>query len=97
MPQACSDPAHIKKVALAILAYFRLHPRAKDTAEGIARWWVGEKKIAVKEALDLLMKEGVVRETRNHFFYSGHPDLAKRRRRSGTGTRIVNLDSRTAQ
>jgi hypothetical protein len=69
MPQAENKSEEVQKVALAILAYFRLHPHAKDTAEGIADWWVREDKRVVKEALDLLVKEQVVATSRDHYFF----------------------------
>ena len=53
------DPS-TRRVAIAILHYLRDHPTAKDTAEGIAKWWVSEDRGAVENALALLVKEGVV-------------------------------------
>jgi len=50
----------IRQAAINILNYLRDHPQAKDTAEGIARWWVHEDVQVVKDALGLLQKEGVV-------------------------------------
>jgi len=53
----------MRQVAINILNYLRDHPQAKDTAEGIARWWVHEDAQAVKDALSLLQKEEVVEKT----------------------------------
>ncbi|MCB0302310.1 MAG: hypothetical protein KDI38_00870 [Calditrichaeota bacterium] len=52
----------VVNVAIRILDYFRLHPAAKDTLEGIANWWLGENKEIVEEALQILIREGVVEE-----------------------------------
>jgi len=50
----------IRQAAINILNYLRDHPQAKDTADGIARWWVHEDAQVVKDALGLLQEEGVV-------------------------------------
>lgn len=55
-------------VAIAILSYLRDNPSAKDTAAGVAKWWVGEKQKIVEEALKLLISEGVVLEEKNMYF-----------------------------
>ena len=47
-------------MALAVLTYLRMHPMAKDTARGIAEWWVSEELATVEKALVLLVGEGVV-------------------------------------
>lgn len=52
---------------MAILHYLRDHPQAKDSAKGIAQWWVEEKQEIVAKALALLVKEGVV-EKRGHLY-----------------------------
>lgn len=52
-------------MAIAILHYFRDHPSAKDSAAGIAKWWVGEEKEVVEKALALLMEEGVMKKRRH--------------------------------
>jgi hypothetical protein len=53
------------KIAYEILAYLLDHPDAQDTLEGVAEWWLLERKIRdhveiVKEALDELVREGWV-------------------------------------
>jgi hypothetical protein len=47
-----------------LLAYFRSHPRARDTAEGIARFWLDAEPREVERALEHLVKVGEVREVR---------------------------------
>ena len=49
---------------MAILHYLRDHPTAKDSAAGIAKWWVGEAPELVEKALALLVKEGVIEKKR---------------------------------
>ena len=49
-----SLPANTAQVALMILDYIKHHPNAKDTAEGIAQWWVHQPAEVVEHALDLL-------------------------------------------
>jgi hypothetical protein len=42
-------------LALQILDYFRRHPQAKDSVEGIAQFWVSADPIEVRRALDRLV------------------------------------------
>lgn len=67
------EGARARPVALArqILRYLVSHPAAKDTAEGVLKWWLPEgpveyDKAAVQEALDFLVVKGWLteRETR---------------------------------
>jgi DNA-binding IclR family transcriptional regulator len=44
------------QLALQILDYFRRHPQAKDSVEGIARFWVNADPIEVRRALDKLVE-----------------------------------------
>ena len=58
--------AHLE-TAREILRYFIRHPDAKDTLEGIARWWFGNNRFEkntseVAESLHLLMARGFVIE-----------------------------------
>lgn len=55
-----SSNHEIRRAAVAILNYLSDHPAAKDSVEGIAQWWTGEKPAVVKKALALLIKEGVI-------------------------------------
>jgi hypothetical protein len=48
------------QVVISILNYLLDHPNAKDTLEGVAKWWVGEDEELAKEALIFLQKEEVV-------------------------------------
>jgi|WetSurMetagenome_2_1015567.scaffolds.fasta_scaffold227570_1 hypothetical protein len=50
----------IKQAAIQILLYLQKHPEAKDTAEGIAQWWIREDVKIVEKALQLLAEEGVI-------------------------------------
>ena len=43
-----------------IVLYLETHPRALDTIDGIASWWVREDRRAVQRGLDLLERAGVV-------------------------------------
>lgn len=54
---------------LEILMYLRQNPQACDTLVGIARWWVPKQRIEaitreVKEALEDLIKQGLVVQTK---------------------------------
>jgi hypothetical protein len=57
-------------VEYEILAYLTSHPEAKDTLEGIARWWILEQRLLlqiqkVQEAIKALVeKELLVEEKR---------------------------------
>lgn len=67
------EGARARPVPLArqILRYLVSHPAAKDTAEGVLKWWLPEGRVeydraAVQEALDCLVAKGWLteRETR---------------------------------
>ena len=47
-------------LALQILDYLRRHPQAKDSVEGIARWWVNADPLDVRRALDKLVELNLV-------------------------------------
>jgi peroxiredoxin len=57
----------VRRAAIAILNYLRNHPLAKDSAKGIAQWWVQEEREVVEKALALLREEMVV-EKRGHVY-----------------------------
>lgn len=40
--------------------YLRDNPKAKDTLQGVAKWWVGDEEKVVNEALIFLQNEGVI-------------------------------------
>ncbi len=50
----------VRRVAIAILSYLREHSMAKDSAAGIAKFWVGENGEIVTAALALLLNEKVL-------------------------------------
>jgi len=56
----------VEAVATAILAHLDAHPLAADSAEGVARWWLGTDGSGVtleqvERALDLLVSRRVLR------------------------------------
>jgi hypothetical protein len=52
-------------LALQILDYFRRHPQAKDSVEGIAQFWVSADPIEVRRALDKLVDMKLVDKRTN--------------------------------
>ena len=70
-PYRASDenPGHrsVRKTAIDILSYLHQHPSAKDTPEGIARWWVNQNVETVEKALTLLIEEGAVEKDRGMY------------------------------
>ena len=55
------------ELAKRLLRYLTQHPTAKDTAEGIATWWLRRQHIeqsveAVRRALQLLIARGLLIE-----------------------------------
>ncbi len=61
------------KLALKILDYFRRYPQAKDTVEGIAKWWVQDDPVEVRRVLDKLVGLNAVGKRSNaalDLFYS---------------------------
>jgi hypothetical protein len=58
-----SSTENVQAVAAEILQYLVAHPLARDTVEGVLKWWlpthpVPKTKAAVQEALELLVAEG---------------------------------------
>ena len=56
----------VQAVATAILAHLEAHPLAADSADGVARWWLGNDGSSVtleqvEQALDLLVSRHVLR------------------------------------
>ncbi len=63
------DTAEARDIARAILRYLENHPEAKDTLDGIARWWLRREGSArlrrdVERAVSLLLSQGLILETR---------------------------------
>ena len=50
----------LSNVAHEIYEYLRLHPGAKDSAEGIARWWVEADVPQVRNALEELAEKRLI-------------------------------------
>jgi hypothetical protein len=60
-----------REIARAVLRYLETHPEAKDTLEGIARWWLERERSErlledVERAVALLLSSDLVLETRRH-------------------------------
>ncbi len=63
-----SPESSVQRLAGVIEAYLARWPRAADTEQGIADWWLGESGVVasaaeVAAALDLLLARRVVRRT----------------------------------
>ncbi len=57
--------ANVSDVASVIRRYAAEHPHGSDSLEGVQRWWLSEgaveaPSLMVQQALELLVKEGVV-------------------------------------
>jgi len=58
-------------VAQSIIEYVKENPDAKDTAEGIAKWWVQEDQAIVERALEyLVLRKQVLRYDAQTCLYS---------------------------
>lgn len=59
-----AEQEHLVAVVDAILRYLHSHPRAVDTVEGIAKWWISPEKCTdtdiVEAALARLEAQGLV-------------------------------------
>ena len=53
-------------LALKILDYFRRHPQAKDSIEGIARFWVDADPVDVSRELEKLVELGLISKRKNN-------------------------------
>ena len=58
----------IKKVANEIESYLLANPNAADSLHGITTWWIAKQRITenislVENAVDHLVKSGVIRRT----------------------------------
>ena len=63
--ESVADIGEDSQLALQILDYFRRHPQAKDSVEGIARFWVTADPIGVRRALDKLVELELVEKRKN--------------------------------
>ncbi len=68
MKQLNSDSPTDEVLAESLRQYLQTHPRAADTLEGIAKWWLPQalqpKSLEeVEKALDDLVVQGVVKKT----------------------------------
>jgi hypothetical protein len=76
------NDAESRELARAILRYLESYPGAKDTMDGIAQWWLlrewSERKLMdVQQAIELLLSEGLIIETRMEGlprFYQVNPE-----------------------
>lgn len=56
------------QLAFKILDYLRRNPAAKDSVEGIARWWVQEDPVEVRRVLEKLAELNLVGKRSNAAF-----------------------------
>lgn len=60
------DERDVEIIATDIMEYLQSHPRAGDSAQGVARWWLKPSHDTVpleqvEDALELLVSRGVLR------------------------------------
>ncbi len=60
-----ADLGEDSPLALQILDYFRRHPQAKDSVEGIARFWVDADPVEVSQALEKLVDLDLISKRKN--------------------------------
>lgn len=58
----------LAQLASEIREYLEHHPRAADSAEGVAKWWLKRQRFEqsltrIRKALDYLEAEGIVKKT----------------------------------
>ncbi len=63
--QVVAEIGEDSQLASRILDYFQRHPQAKDTVEGIARWWVSADPVGVRRVLDRLVDLELVERRAN--------------------------------
>lgn len=64
-PKDAAQSMENPQLAFKILDYFRRYPQAKDSVEGIARWWVQEDATEVRQVLDRLVDLNLVAKRRS--------------------------------
>jgi Fe2+ or Zn2+ uptake regulation protein len=62
-----SDEKEVAAIAETIIRYFKTHPHAVDSVEGITRWWLTRQRFletldSVERALEYLVTVGVVKK-----------------------------------
>ena len=55
-----TNGATLSAASEKLVHFLKSNPQASDTAEGIARWWINMPVAVVAQALDQLVKRGVV-------------------------------------
>ena len=85
----------ICRVAIAIIAYLRRHPDAKDNLDGIAYWWVDEERDLVEQGLSMLIDLGTVKK--EHELYSLADSLRSDRPESALGRLMEELRQKMEQ
>ncbi len=68
-PLNSSNGSSAQDSRLEILEYFRRHPAAGDSLEGILDWWLPQQRYetartAIQRALDDLVEQGLVEEVK---------------------------------
>ncbi len=86
----------MRRTALAILNYWRTHPRAKDSAKGIAQYWVSEEVETVNKALTMLVEEGLIEKRRHLYQLSSALDEPQSRKTTHLNKTLRRLRSRNA-
>ena len=79
------------EIASEILAYLTEHPNAQDTLDGVAQWWLLERKIrcqtkAVEAALAELVSKGLLAEVKRQY---STPLYRARRRKNRARSRCA--------
>jgi hypothetical protein len=72
------EPDPVEAIVSAILIHLESHPRAADSAEGVARWWLRPTQVGVtveqvERALNCLVARGTMRRSQlidGTFLYS---------------------------
>jgi len=63
-----SEYVEDSQLAFKILDYIRRNPSAKDSIEGIAKWWVREDPVEVRRVLEKLAELDLVGKRSNASF-----------------------------